>query len=119
MSGYEMHIIQILQKEKINFIREKTFQDLKNGALRFDFYLYEKNIIIEVDGEYHFKPIRGRQKFLLQAEYDRKKNSYCLANNISLYRIPYWELKNINNFSDILNNKFLVKTRWHNDKLIK
>ena len=60
-----MHIIQILQKEKINFIREKTFQDFKNGALRFDFYLYEKNIIIEVDGEYHFKPIRGRQKFLL------------------------------------------------------
>ena len=66
-----------------------------------------------------FKPIRGRQKFLLQTEYDRKKNSYCLANNISLYRIPYWELKNIKNFSDILNNKFLVKTRWHNDKLVK
>lgn len=64
MSGYEEHIVKILLKEKIDFLREKTFRDLKGGLLRFDFYIKEKNIIIEIDGEYHFKPIRGRAAFL-------------------------------------------------------
>lgn len=114
-----MHIVKILQKEKINFIREKTFQDLKNRALRFDFYLYEKNVIIEIDGEYHFKPIRGRAAFLKQTGYDRRKNSYCLANNILLYRIPYWKIKTIKSFNDMLSEDFKVKTKWHNDLLME
>lgn len=67
MSSYEEYIIKILKKEKIKFIREKSFQDLKRGLFRFDFYVpnYENSaIIIEVDGEQHFKPIYGRQAFL-------------------------------------------------------
>ena len=48
-------------------------------------------------------------------EHDRRKNSYCLANNSPLYRIPYWEIKNLKNPSDIFIDKFLVKSRWHND----
>lgn len=118
MSGYESYIISIFKKEKISFIREKTFSDLRNGKFRFDFYIQgARPIIVEVDGEQHFKPIYGRQNFLKGQEHDRRKNSYCLANNISLYRIPYWEIKNIKTFSDILQDKFLVKTKWHNDNL--
>ena len=56
--------------------------------------------------------------FLKQQENDRRKNSYCLANNISLYRIPYWDLNKIKTFNDILNKKYLVKSKWHNDNLI-
>lgn len=118
MSGYESYIISIFKKEKISFIREKTFSDLRNGKFRFDFYIQgARPIIVEVDGEQHFKPIYGRKNFLKGQEHDRRKNSYCLANNISLYRIPYWEIKNIKTFSDILQDKFLVKTKWHNDNL--
>ena len=118
MSGYESYIISIFKKEKISFVRDKTFSDLRNGKFRFDFYIHgARPIIIEVDGEQHFKPIYGRQNFLKGQEHDRRKNSYCLANNISLYRIPYWEIKNIKTFSDITQNKFLVKTKWHNDNL--
>lgn len=118
MSSYESYIISILKAEKVSFIREKTFSDLKGGRYRFDFYIHGgRPIIIEVDGEQHFKPIYGRQNFLKGQEHDRQKNSYCLANGIQLYRIPYWEIKNIKHYSDILQNKFLVKTRWHNDNL--
>lgn len=120
MSKYEDIVISILRKEHINFLREKTFSDLKHGLFRFDFYILDLNgapVIIEVDGEQHFKPIYGRQAFLKGQEHDRRKNSYCLANNIPLYRIPYWEINDIKNISDIFTNAHLVKNRWHNDKL--
>jgi hypothetical protein len=32
---------------------------------------------------------------------DMRKISYCLANNIELYIIPYWEIGNINNVLDL------------------
>lgn len=120
MSKYEDVVICILKQSQINFLREKTFSDLKHGLFRFDFYipnLQGKTVIIEVDGEQHFKPVYGRQSFLKGQEHDRRKNSYCLANDIPLYRIPYWEIKNIKSSSDIFVNKFLVKNRWHNDHL--
>lgn len=121
MSKNEEKIVKILLQEKISFIREKTFQDLKNGKFRFDFYLPKENIIIEIDGEQHFKQIKKfqktRQDFLKQQERDRRKNSYCLANNIPLYRIPYWEIENINCFKQLIKKEFLVKNKWHNDNL--
>lgn len=117
----EEKIIKILQKENINFEREKSFSDLKNGAFKFDFYLPDDNICIEFDGAQHFKKVdffqRQRTDFLLYQENDRRKNSYCLANNIKLYRIPFWEEDEINSFSDILKESHLVKNRYHNDNL--
>lgn len=120
MSKYENKVIQILQKEKIWFYREKTFKDLKRGLFRFDFYLPNLNgapAIVEVDGEQHFQPIYGRKAFLKGQEHDRQKNSYCLAHNIPLYRIPYWEVYNLKSSADIFTSAHLVKDRWHNDNL--
>ena len=120
MSKYEDQIIKILRQAKIKFLREKTFQDLKRGLFRFDFYISNLDgapAIVEVDGEQHFKPVYGRQAFLKGQEHDRRKNSDCLANNIPLYRIPYWEIKNLKTADDIFKDEFLVKTRWHNDNL--
>lgn len=120
MSKYEESVIKILKQGQVSFVREKTFSDLKHGLFRFDFYipnLQGAPAIVEVDGEQHFKPIYGRQAFLKGQEHDRRKNSYCLANNIPLYRIPYWEIKNLTEAEDIFKEKFLVKSRWHNDQL--
>ena len=117
MSSYEDKIIRVFRKGKISFEREKSFQDLRRGKYRFDFYLTSYKILVEVDGQYHFKPIRGRPAFLKQQEHDRRKNSYCLAHNIPLYRIPYWEIENIKKVDDIFQNKFLVKNKFHNDYL--
>lgn len=117
MSSYESYFISLFKKEKINFIREKTYQDLKRGLFRFDFYLTGREVLVEIDGEQHFKPIYGRQNFLKGQEHDRQKNSYCLAKGIQLYRVPYWEIKNIHKVEDIFVPKFLVKSKWHNDYL--
>lgn len=120
MSSYEDYLLKIFREEKIDVEREKTFKDLRRGkgVLRFDFFLPKQNILIEMDGIYHWKAIRGREVLLKQQEYDRLKNSFCLASQIPLYRIPYWELKQIKSFEDILQDKFLVKTKWHNDYLV-
>ena len=120
MSKYEDSVIKILKEARIGFFREKTFSDLRHGLFRFDFYipnLQGAPAIVEVDGEQHFKPIYGRQSFLKGQEHNRRKNSYCLANNIPLYRIPYWEIKNLRTANDIFKDEFLVKARWHNDYL--
>ena len=119
-SSYELHILRLLTRNKIAFEREKIFSDLRRGKYRYDFYIPNyrgRKNLIEVDGEQHFKPIYGRQAFLKGQEHDRRKNSYCLANNIPLYRIPYWEIKNIKTVNDIFTSSFLVKTRWHNDQI--
>ena len=122
-SSLEEHIIQILKKEKIKFEREKTYPDLKFGHYKFDFYLPEQNILCECDGIQHYKYTKvfhkKRQDFLKAKERDRRKNSYALSHNISLYRIPYFEIDNIKTFQDILQDKFLVKDKWHCDNVIR
>lgn len=122
-SSLEEKIITILKKEKINFQREKTYPDLKFGYYRFDFFLLQYNLLIEVDGAQHYKFSKifhkKRQDFLKAQERDRRKNSYALSHNIPLYRIPYFEIENIHTFQDILQDKFLVKDKWHCDNVAR
>lgn len=117
----EEKIIRILRASDIKFEREKSFKDLKFGYYRYDFYIPLLKILIEYDGAGHFKFIKKFYKkhsdFNSARERDRRKNNYALAHDIKLYRIPFWELDNINSFDDMLNEKFLVHSMWHNDNL--
>ena len=123
MSKGENRICDLLNKNYIKFTREKTFPDLKHGLFRFDFYIPNfKNspAIIEYNGEQHYQFVkafyRDRRDWLKQQEHDRRKISYCLANNIPIYIIPYWELGKIKNATDLFQKKYLALTRWKNDE---
>ena len=122
MSKGEDKIIRLLRAANVRFEREKTFSDLRGGKFRYDFYLPSYNILIEVDGEQHFKQVKVFQKthsdFLKQQENDRRKNSYALANKIMLIRIPFWELDKLEKFEDLFQKKFQVVSKWHNDYLV-
>lgn len=118
MSSYEDKIVKILRAASIKFEREKIFKDLKQGRYRFDFYIPARGILLEVDGQFHWNPIRGYSELLKQKERDRRKNSYCLAHNIPLYRIPYWEVDKLNKAEDIFQKKFRVTSKWWNDTII-
>jgi hypothetical protein len=92
----ENKIQDILEKNNIQFVREKTFSTCKDkGSLRFDFYV-NNSYLIEFDGEQHFK---DRNIFDTPIEdYRRRdeiKNQWCKENNIPLIRIPYTHLKKI------------------------
>ena len=122
MSKGELQIAKILTKNKIKFLQEKTFKDLKHGLFRFDFYVEGvkgKKAVIEVNGMQHYIFVSGFYKTHAQWEkakgHDRQKISYCLANDIPIYIIPYWDLPNIKNIDDIFCNKYKAKNRWHND----
>ena len=122
----EQKIINILKKEGVNFQREFTPLDLKSlrgKRLRFDFFLEDKNTIIEFDGEQHFffnkKFHQNQQGFQYYQESDAIKNEYCLAKKILLYRIPFFKLEQLDKYENLFINSFLVKTRWHNYNLTK
>ena len=120
MSSYEDKIISVLKKaDGLHFVREKTFEDLRGGKYRYDFYIPSSKTLIEVDGQYHFFPIQGEAALKKQKEHDRQKNSYALANKMKLYRIPYWDIDNnlIQTSFDIFKKKYLVISKWHNDRL--
>ena len=104
-----------LQNKDIYFNTEYKFPDLLSdlgNPLRFDFAVFKdkdkKNLIhlIEYDGIFHYKKQYDEQNFRLIQYHDELKNSYCKINNIPLLRIPYWELKNIEN---ILIQKIIIK----------
>lgn len=72
----------------------------------FDIYVKELNLIIEYDGEQHYKPIprkgmskeQAKEQLIIIQKHDKIKTEYCKNNNIPLIRIPYWEKNNIESF---------------------
>ena len=91
MSKGEDKIIRLLRAANIKFEREKTFADLRGGKFRYDFYLPLYNILIEVDGEQHFRPVDlfgGEERFKIQRKHDMQKNRYCWDHGIRVIRIP-------------------------------
>lgn len=122
MSNYEEKVINLLQKDKYKFEREKRFSDLKHGLYRFDFYVYGGRAIscvLEIQGQQHYEFIpkfyRSRAEFEGAKERDRRKISYCLANNLPIYIIPYWELENMSSAAELFDNRFRATNRWKND----
>jgi len=91
----EKEIRNILEKNNIKYESQKTFPNCKHKQLlKFDFYLPNHNIIIEYDGEQHFKPnnfFGGDESFKNTQIRDNIKNEYCKQKNINLLRIKYDE----------------------------
>lgn len=89
----EYIIRKFLEENNINFIQQKRFKDCKDKkTLPFDFYLYEKNICIEYDGEQHYidKPtFGGPNRFQEIKRKDEIKNMFCKKYNIHLIRLSY------------------------------
>lgn len=123
MSKGEELIEYFLKKHKVQYVKEKTFSDLRNGKLRFDFYLPLTNTLIEIDGEQHFKFTphfhKTKRDFTHAKQNDYYKNSYALAHGLQLYRIPYWEIENIRSYQNIFQKKFLVTNKWWNDQIYR
>jgi hypothetical protein len=106
----EEKIRKILSENNINFINQKSFSDFyyedTKGKPRFDFYLPNYNILIEYDGEQHFRPIYSwddDQRFALRKKHDIAKNEYAKKNNIILIRIPYTHYNDLK-IEDLLEN---------------
>jgi hypothetical protein len=103
----EKKIDEILTNYSIPHGSQYTFDALRgigSGLLRFDvpvFWDEEKTqlrMLIEYDGEQHFKWIEGmmtKKEFEILQHHDKLKDKYCEMYNIKLLRIPYWKFDNI------------------------
>ena len=103
----ELLIDKILRDLQLKYIYQYKFEGLKtedDGSPTFDFVILDKENkikkVIEYDGEQHFKPIKkwgGIKRIEQQKKTDNFKNNFCLKNNIEIIRIPYTDLKKIDN----------------------
>ena len=105
----EKRIQNYLDEHKIKFVNQYIFDDCKDCTyLPFDFYLLDKNTVIEYDGQHHFRPVnfngvddeKALNNYNTTIYHDGIKNNYCKNNNIEIIRIPYWEYNNIENILD-------------------
>ena len=92
----ERFITNLLEQYKINFVRQKKFEDCTNEKkgkrctqLPFDFYLPNLNILIEYDGRQHHENVWGEENLIRTQNLDRLKSVYAKKNGIKLIRIPY------------------------------
>ena len=93
-SKKEILINRVLTDTGIQFIREKSFDDMISKRYKFDFYMPDKNMCIEYNGEQHYRPVHhfgGIKKFINRLKMDAIKRWYCFSHNITLLVIPYWE----------------------------
>lgn len=99
-SSAEKEISEILSAWGIQYSPQYKFEDLKDTYyLPCDFYLPDYNIIIEYDGEQHYRPIQfggmteeeARLNYEKTKYHDELRNIYCQNNKIGLIRIPFWK----------------------------
>ena len=88
-------IYHYLKNKKIQFITEKRFESCKYKIpLPFDFYIPDKKILIEYDGEQHFIPIDfwgGKKGLNERITKDKIKDLWAKKNGMKLIRIKYNE----------------------------
>jgi len=97
LSKGELKIKHFLDRHNINYTHQyKVLID--NKSYYFDFYLPDYNVLIEYDGEQHFKPnnnFGGKEELENIQKRDKIKNNYAKANKINLIRIPYYKFDEI------------------------
>ena len=102
----ETAIAQYLRRKDINYVTQYTFPDLislSGHKLRFDFAILDDNnqikYLIEFDGRQHTFGPDGtwtQASSLEEIKYnDKLKNEYCKQHNLSLLRINYTDIGNI------------------------
>lgn len=93
----EKTIREWLIENNIKFEEQKKFNEL-GMRMRYDFYLPDYNLLIEFDGEQHFKPIKyfgGNKSFEKLQRRDTIKNEYAIENRYKLLRIAHTEFNRI------------------------
>lgn len=104
----EILVSVFLTKNKIKFLREYSFDDLRNKSgnlLRFDFAILNDNneviMLVEYQGEQHY--IECGEFGSYQRKYsDKMKKNYCKLNKIQLFEIRFDDDLD-NTLNDLLN----------------
>ena len=93
----EKRIRYFLSKNNFLFEEQKTWE-IEGHLLRTDFYLPDRNLVIEYNGEQHFRPINffgGEETFKKQIYYDSLKKNFFKDNMLSISYLDYENIEKI------------------------
>jgi len=88
-------ITTILDKNNIDFEKEVKFDDFRNNTNFYKFDFKIGSLLIEIDGEQHFRKTSRWFKNGITRERDFIKNEFVKESNYRLLRIPYINKKDI------------------------
>lgn len=96
----EEQMCQILESWDFEIKRQKTFDECKDERLLpFDAYIIGTNVLLEYQGEQHYRPVTystqsyedAVEKLKYTQKHDQIKRDFCKQNNMILIEVPYWE----------------------------
>lgn len=100
-SKSEIVITQFLTENKISFLKQYQFDDLKSTKgypLRFDFAILNDDnslqMLLEYQGQQHFKAVPywgGEEGYKRRKEYDELKRKYCKDHGLNLVEITCYD----------------------------
>lgn len=100
-SKSEIVITQFLTENKISFLKQYQFDDLKSTKgypLRFDFAILNDDnslqMLLEYQGQQHFKAVPywgGEEGYKRRKEYDDLKRKYCKDHGLNLVEITCYD----------------------------
>jgi len=115
LSKGETAVARLLDLASVNFEVEFVMEDgVDNTRLRFDFYIPNQNVLIEYDGEQHYRPVTfggmSKEKALevhkkIKSR-DHRKNVWALDKGYRLIRIRFDE-----NISTVLACEGVIKAK--------
>lgn len=98
----ERKVARWLDKHNIIYLRQfrinPQYHIFGPKRLYVDFYLPDHNIVIEYNGEQHYKRCsiwQSKDDFFNQQERDKILREYCKLHKINLIEIPYTKIKDI------------------------
>lgn len=116
----EKKLGDILVQRGFKLERQKKYSDCRDQLpLPFDICLSEYNILIEYDGEQHYRPVNfggisdedAYKNFLKTQCHDSIKTQYCEDNNIPLIRVPYWEKDDLEEFVMLQLQRYILQDK--------
>lgn len=91
----EFFIESYLKNKDMLYEIPKKFDNLKDKKkLHYDFYLPDRNVLIEYQGLQHYQPIKyygGEKRFKVQQLHDKMKREYAINNGYRLLEVTYEE----------------------------
>lgn len=104
-SSYEAKVEDYLYSHKVKYKSQKTFSWCKiKNKCRFDFYLIDYNIVLEVHGNQHYIDCwLNNFNVSHQQEIDKFKKDSCEQNGVKYIEIPFWTVLD-NTFIEIIDN---------------
>ncbi len=111
VSNYENLVEKQLELNYIKYEPQKRFYVDDFQKYSFDFYVESMNLVIEVDGQGHYYPVRFNgiseeiaiENFKKTRERDIEKNKFCKKHKINIIRISYLDILN-DRYISILEN---------------